>query len=102
MKGLGMRTKTLDKVRSARLKAQRKKSGGKSSLSEKEPTSGSEESAAVHHAQMSLLSFSDGVGKGDNDSVVVKTVETLSVVGSDVPTLKQEKEARSSGGFPSR
>jgi hypothetical protein len=33
---------------------------------------------------------------------VVRTVETLSVAGSDVPVVKQEKEARSSGGIPSR
>ncbi|MHA1137526.1 MAG: hypothetical protein ACTSSE_13660 [Candidatus Thorarchaeota archaeon] len=35
----------------------------------------------------------------DNDSAVVRTVETLAVVGSDVPTPVQEKEARSSGGI---
>jgi hypothetical protein len=33
---------------------------------------------------------------------VVRTVETLAVVGIDVPVLKQEKEARSSGGIPSQ
>jgi hypothetical protein len=40
--------------------------------------------------------------KGDNDPAVVRTVETLSVVGSDDPITGQEKEARSSGGIPSR
>jgi hypothetical protein len=84
-------------------KARRKKpSHGKSLLSKKEPSSGSGESAAVHHAQTSLLSFSDESGKGDYDPAVIRTVETLSVVGSDAPISAQEKEARSSGGIPSR
>jgi hypothetical protein len=38
----------------------------------------------------------------DNDPAVVRTVETLSVAGSDVLVSKQEKEARSSGGIPSQ
>ena len=89
--------------RRARLKARKKKpsSKGKSLLSEKEPTSGSGESAAVHFVLSDLASFSDAVGESDNDPAVVRTVETLSVAGSDVPVLKQEKEARSSGGIPS-
>ena len=102
VRGLGMWTRTLDKVRSARLKAQRKKSRGKSLLSEKESTSDSGESAAVHFVQSDLASFSDGAGESDNDPAVVRTVETLSVVGSDVPTSTQEKETRSSGGISSR
>ena len=90
--------------RRARLKARKKKpsSKGKSLLSEKEPTSGSGESAAVHFVQSDLISFSDGTGESDNDPAVVRTVETRSVVGSDVLISKQEKEARSSGGIPSR
>jgi hypothetical protein len=89
--------------RRARLKAQKKKpSQGKSLLSKKEQTSGSGESAAVHYVQKDLVSFSDGASKSDNDPAVVKTVETLSVVGSDASTSTQEKEARSSGGIPSR
>jgi hypothetical protein len=47
---------------------------------------------------MSLLSFSDETGMGDNDPAVVRTVETLSVAGSDGPASAQEKEARSGGG----
>ena len=74
----------------------------KSSLSEKEQTSCSGESAAVHFAHTSHLSFGDKSEKSDNDPTVVRTVETLSVAGSDVPVLKQEKEARSSGGIPSQ
>ncbi len=86
----------------ARKKISKKSSKGKSLLSKKELTSGSGESAAVHFTQSSLLSFGDKVMMSDNDPAVVRTVETLSVVGSDVPTSAQEKEARSSGGIPSR
>ena len=90
--------------RRARLKARKKKSSskGKSLLSKKELTSGSGESAAVHFVQSDLASFSDEAGKSDNDPAVVRTVETLSVAGSDVPACKQEKEARTSGGIPSQ
>ena len=106
MKGLGKWTKTLDKVRRARLKARKKNSKnsskGKSLLSGKGPTSGSGESAAVHFVQSDVVSFGDKAGESDNDPAVVSTVETLSVVGSDVLTEKQEKEARSSGGIASR
>ncbi|TET07453.1 MAG: hypothetical protein E3J86_13060 [Candidatus Thorarchaeota archaeon] len=102
VRGLGLWTRALDRARRARLKARRKKSKGKSLLSRKEQTSGSGESAAVHFVQSDLASFSDGTGESDDDPAVVRTVETLAVVGSDVPALKQEKEARSSGGIPSR
>jgi len=90
--------------RRTRLKARKKNasSKGKSLLSKKELTSGSGESAAVHFVQPDLACFSDGTGESDNDSAVVRTVETLAVTGSDAPALKQEKEARSSGGIPSR
>ena len=89
--------------RRARPKARKKKpSKGKSLLSKKESTSDSGESAAVHFVQSDLASFSDGIGESDNDPAVVRTVETLSVAGSDVLVSKQEKEARSSGGIPSR
>ena len=60
------------------------------------------EFAAVHHAQTSLLSFSDESGMGDNDPAVARTVKTLSVAGSDAPAVGQEKEARSVGETPSR
>ena len=91
-------------ARSSRLKARRKisSSQGKSLLSEQGPSSGSGESAVVHYARMSLLSLGDKSEMSDNDPTVVKTVEMLSVVGSDVPTSVQEKEARSSGGIPSQ
>ena len=104
VRGLGLWTRALDKARCARLKAQKKmpSSQGKSLLSEKEPASGSGESAAVHFVQSDLASFSDGISESDNDPAVVRTVETLTVVGSDVPTSVQEKEARTSGGIPSR
>ena len=92
-----MWTRVLEKARRARLKAL-----GKSLLSKKEPTSRSGESAAVHFVQSGLVSFSDEASRSDNDTAVVRTVETLSVAGSDAPVLEQEKEARSSGGIPSR
>jgi len=98
-----MWTRALDKARRVRLKARKKSSSkGKSLLSAKESTSGSGESAVVHFVQSDLVSFSDGTGESDNDPAVVRTVEILSVTGSDVPVLKQAKEARSSGGIPSR
>ena len=104
MKGLGKWASAVDAVRSTRLKAQKKKtsSQGKSLLSKKEPSSGSGESAAVHFVQSDLASFGDKSWKSDNDPAVVSTVETLAVAGSDSPVIKQEKEARSSGGTPSR
>ncbi len=102
MKGLGKWASAI--ARSSRPKAPKKKlsSKGKSLLSEKEPASGSGESAAVHFVQLDLVSFSDEVGESDNDPAVVKTVENLSVAGSDASAFKQEKEARSSGGIPSQ
>ncbi len=106
VRGLGLWTRALQKARRARPKAQgrisKRLSKGKSLLSKKGPTSGSGESAAVHHAQMSLLSFSDESGMGDNDPAVGRTVETLTVAGSDGPAKAQEKEARTVGGIPSR
>jgi hypothetical protein len=38
---------------------------------------------------------------GDNDPAVAKTVEKLSVAGSDVPASAQEKDTGSVGGIPS-
>ncbi len=84
-------------------KAGRKSSSKrKPSLSKKEPTSGSGESAAVHFVQSDLVSFSDEAIESDNDPAVASTVEILSVAGSDAPAYKQEKEARPSGGIPSQ
>ena len=103
VRGLGLWTRTLDKVRRARPKARKKKSSqGKSLLSKKEQASDSGESAAVHFVQSDLLGFGDDSKMSDDDPAVVKTVETLSVVECDDSTLVQEKEARSSGGIPSR
>ncbi len=104
MIGLGKYANIVDAIRSTRLKARKKKSSsqGKSLLSKKELTSSSGESAAVHFVQSDFAGFSDGTSESDNDPAVVRTLETLSVAGSDVPVVKQEKEARSSGGIPSR
>ena len=77
-------------------------SNGKSSLSKKRDLSISGESAAVHFAQSSLSDFSDKIEMSDNDPAVGRTVETLSVAGSDVPASVQEEEARTVGGTPSR
>ena len=102
VRGLGMWTRALDRARRTRLKARRKSSRGKSLLSKKELTSGSGESAAVHFVQSDLVSFSDETSECDNDPAVERTVETLTVVGSDAPTSSQEKEAMTEGGIPSR
>ncbi len=103
VRGLGLWTRALDRVRRARPKARRKKpSRGKSLFSKKRTSSGSGESAAVHHAQTSLTSFSDDAGVGDDDPAVGRTVETLSVAESDDSAKRQEKEVRSVGGIPSR
>jgi transposase len=74
----------------------------KSLLPTKSVISHSRESAAVHLAQTSLLSFGDEAEMGDNDPAVASTVKTLSVAGSDTPAVGQEKEARSVGGILSQ
>ena len=103
MRGLGKWEYSVQTGKHSRLKARKKKpSQGKSLLSKKGPLSGSGESAAVHFVQSDLACFSDGTGESDNDPAVESTVETLSVAGSDASAFKQEKEARSSGGIPSR
>ena len=103
MIGLGKWASAVDTVRSARLKARKKPSSkGKSLLSKKELSSGSGESAVFHFVQSDLLSFGDKSKMSDNDPAVVRTVEILSVAGSDVLAFKQEKEVRSSGGIPSQ
>ncbi len=106
VRGLGKWETSAQAGTHSRLKAQKRtssrSSGGKSLLSKKEQASSSGESAAVHFVQLDLASFSDETGESDNDPAVVRTMEMLSVVGSDEPTLGQEKEARSSGGIPSR
>jgi transposase len=106
VRGLGKWASAVESARSARLKARRKDSKkssiGKSLLSRKGPTSGPGESAAFHFVQSELLGFGDDTKMSDDDPAVASTMETLSVVGSDVPTSTQEKEARSSGRIPSR
>jgi IS605 OrfB family transposase len=84
--------------------AGRKKSSSKqkSSLSSKGQVSDLGESAAIHHVQSELLSFGDEAEMGDEDLAVVKDAETLTVAGSDTTRVRQEKEARTVGGIPSR
>jgi transposase len=102
VRGLGKWASAI--ARSTRLKARKKKSSSqrKSLLPTKGPISSPGESAAVRFAQSSLLSFGDGAKGSDNDPAVVRTVEILSVVGSDTPIATQEKEARTAGGTPSQ
>ncbi len=102
MIGLGMWTRALDKARRARLKARRNKSKGKSLLPGEGQSSGPWESAAVHFVQTDLLGFGDDSKLSDDDPAVVRTVETLSVVGSDDTASVQEKETRSVGVILSR
>jgi hypothetical protein len=49
-----------------------------------------------------LLRFGDNSEKDDNDPAMERTVETFTAVGSDIPTKKQEKEARFIGGISSQ
>ncbi|MGY5852283.1 MAG: transposase [Candidatus Thorarchaeota archaeon] len=103
VRGLGKWADAVQAGKRSRLKARKKKpSQGKSLLSKQGLLSGPGESAAVHHAQSSFLSFSDEIGMGDKDPAVERTVETLTVAGSDRPAERQEKEARSVGGIPSQ
>jgi hypothetical protein len=104
VRGLGKWEYSVQAGKHSRLKARTKKpsSKGKSLLSLKESTSDSGESAAVHFVQSDLASFSDGASESDNNPAVVRTMETLSVAGSDAPVSIQENEARSSGGIPSQ
>ncbi|MFW9846145.1 MAG: zinc ribbon domain-containing protein [Candidatus Thorarchaeota archaeon] len=74
----------------------------KPSLPSKGQVSDLGESAAVHHAQMSLLDFGDNIRKGDDDPAVVNTMEHLSAVGCGTPIEKQETEARTEGGIQSQ
>jgi len=103
MIGLGKWASAVSRSMRSLPKAQGKVSSrGRSLLSMKSGVSHSGESAAVHHAQTSPLSFSDESGMGDNDPAVGRTVKTLSVAGSDTSAVGQEKEARSVGGIPSQ
>ncbi len=89
-------------ARSKLSKTRRNTSQGKSLLSKKGLSSSPRESAVVHHAQTSLLSFSDNARMGDDDQAVGKTVEALSVAEGDASAVRQEKETRSVGGIPSQ
>jgi hypothetical protein len=71
-------------------------------LSSKGRVSDLGESAAIHHVQTNLLSFGDKTEIGDKNPAVVKDAEILSVAGTDATRVRQEKEARTVGGIPSR
>jgi hypothetical protein len=90
-------------TRRTQLKARgRKSSRGRSLLSKTNDVSHSGESAAVRCVQMDLLGSGDGTESSDNDPAVERTVENLPAAGNDTPAPRQEKEARSAGGIPSR
>lgn len=72
----------------------------KSALSHKGDSSIPRESAAVHYVQTDLAVFCEEVSESDDDRAVAKTVEDLSVAGSDDPAVGQEKDARAAGGAP--
>ena len=91
--GKRSRLKTRGKTRSSRRG---------SLLSSKGHVSDLGESAAFHCAQTSLLDFGDRIKESDQDHAVVKDAETLTVTGSDTLRFRQEKEARTAGGMPSR
>jgi len=99
VRGLGKWNDALLKVKRSRPKTQGKKtSRERSLLPSKGQASNPRESAAVHFVQSDLVSFGDGTVKSDNDRAVEKTVETLSVAGSDASAVQQKKEVRSIGG----
>ena len=90
-------------MRSSQPKARRKSaSKGRSVLSTKGTASAPGESAAVHHAQTSLIDCGDRVNGGDHEPAVVRTVESLTVVEGDASAHAQEEETRTVGGIPSR
>lgn len=102
VRGQGKWNDAILKAKSPRPKAQGRKSRGMSLLSKKGQSSSPGESAASHHVQMDLLTFSDESERGENDRAVEKTVETISAADSDVSAMKQDEEARSVGGVASR
>ena len=103
VRGLGKWTDALLKAKRSRPKTQGKVSSrGRSLLPSKGRASDPRESAAVHFVQSDLVSFSDESDVSDNDHAVARTVETLSVAGSDASAVQQEKEVRSIGGSASR
>ncbi len=104
VRGLGFWNHAVNRAKIQEPKAQGKSSRGKSFLSNRDSTATSSpgETAAVRFIQTDLLSNGgDIIESGDNDPAVGKTVERLSVAGSDVPASAQEKETGSVGGIPS-
>jgi hypothetical protein len=103
MRGLGEHTVAVYAAQRVQPKTQQTlDSEGKFSLPKKSDLSHSEEFAAVHFVQADLSSTGDDAGMSDNDPAVTRTVEELSVTGSDIPRVRQEKEARTAGGILSR
>ena len=104
VRGLGFWTRAVNRAKGRGPKAQGKSSRRKSLLSNGDSTvtSSPGETAAVRLIQTDLLSAGGVCTElGDNDPAVAKTVEKLSVAGSDEPASAQEKETGSVGGIPS-
>jgi IS605 OrfB family transposase len=105
VRGLG---KWADSVQRAGKRSQPKARGKTRSsrqmslLPSKDQISDLGESAAVHHAQTSLLDFGDKDKMSDEDPAVVNDAKTLTVAGRDISRTRQEKEARTAGGIPSQ
>jgi hypothetical protein len=103
MRGLGEQTVAAYAVQCVQPKAQQiLDSEGKSSLPKKSGLSHSGEFAAVRSVQTDLSSTGDIAGMSDNDPAVTRTVKKLSVPGSDILRIRQEKEARTAGGILSQ
>ncbi len=104
VRGLGFWTRAVNRAKSRGPKARGRSSRRKSLLSNRDSaaTSSPGETAAVRLIQTDLLSTGGVCPElGDNDPAVAKTVEKLSVAGSDVPASVQEKDTGSVGGIPS-
>ena len=102
VRGLGKWASAIARSSPPKARGEKSSSRRRSLLSTKGNSSAPGESAAVHHAQMSLADFSDDASKGDHDPAVVRTMEDLAVTGSDASVATQEEEARTVGGIPSR
>jgi transposase len=101
VKGQGKWDSAIKKKRISRPESWGTKSSLKSQLSQESSLSSSQESAAIHSTQSSLLDFGDEIKQGDYGLAVEKTVENLSATGDDSPEAMQEKKAWSVGGIQS-
>ncbi len=100
VRGLGKWANAVSRSRNSRPNAQRGlMPRGKSLLSKKDEVSHPGESTAIHCVQADLLGFGDETESSDYDHAAARTVEKLSVAGSNTPAIEQEKKAKSVGGI---